>query len=134
MPTSSVSPLPAYPLLFYNLAVINYVLARTILYGIERYIRNITKDLRDIYDIAKNNKTKLDRLDKKQNEYFKQTSIWQKRTTISLKRLYENKETTYQEVKRIRKEQKITSIKLFLTGLPRSITFPSIIISFLDNN
>jgi hypothetical protein len=100
-----VSPFPAYPLLFYNLAVTNYVLARTILYGVERYIRNVAEDLRDICDVAKNNETRLDGLDRKQNEHFKQTGVWQEGTTTSLKRLREDGETTYQEVKRVTREQ-----------------------------
>lgn len=37
---------------------------RTILHGIERYIRNVAEDLRDVYDVIKNNETKLDGLDK----------------------------------------------------------------------
>lgn len=42
----------------------NFLLRRTILHGIERYIRNVAEDLRDVYDVIKNNETKLDGLDK----------------------------------------------------------------------
>jgi hypothetical protein len=76
-----------------------------ILHGVEQYVRNIAEDLRDIYNVAKNNEIKLDGLDRKQNEYFKQTGVWQEGATTSLKRLCEDEETTYQEVKRVRREQ-----------------------------
>jgi hypothetical protein len=75
-----------------------------ILHGVEQYVRNIAEDLRDIYNVAKNNEIKLDRLDRKQNEHFKQTGVWQEGATTSLKRLCEDGETTYQEVKRVRRE------------------------------
>jgi hypothetical protein len=47
-----------------NSPLSNYLLPRTILHGVERYIRNVAEDLRYFYDIIKNNKTKLDSLDK----------------------------------------------------------------------
>jgi hypothetical protein len=67
----------------YTSPVSNYLLARTILYGVERYIRNVAEDLRDIHDIVKNNGTKLDGLNKKQSEHFKQASDWQGGATTS---------------------------------------------------
>ena len=51
----------------YTSPVFNYLLAKTILYGIEQYICNVAEDLRDIHDVVKNNKTKLDRLNKEQS-------------------------------------------------------------------
>jgi hypothetical protein len=72
-------------------------LSRTILHGIERYVRNVAEDLRDIHVVIKNNEAKLDG--------FKQASEWQDETTTSLKRLCEDGGTTYQEVKGVRKEQ-----------------------------
>ena len=83
----------------------NYLLVRTILHGVERYISNIAEDLRDIHDVVKNNGTKLDGLNKEQSEHFKQVSSWQEKATASLKRLREDGDTTYQEVKRVRSEQ-----------------------------
>jgi hypothetical protein len=93
-------------LLFYiYLSVSNYFLARTILHGVERYIRNVAEDVRDIHDILRNNETKLDGLNKDQSEHCKQTGVWQEEATTSLKRLREDGDTTYQEVKRVRKDQ-----------------------------
>lgn len=83
----------------------DYILPRTILSGVERYIRNIAEDLRDIHDTIKNNETQLDGLDKEQNKHFKQARHWQEGTTTSLKRIREAGDTTYQEVKRVRREQ-----------------------------
>jgi Cdc6-like AAA superfamily ATPase len=80
-------------------------LARTILYGVERYVRNVAEDLRDIHDVIKNSETKLDGLDKEQNKHFKQASNWQERTATSLKRIREDGDITYEEVKRVRREQ-----------------------------
>jgi cell division protein FtsB len=80
-------------------------LPRTILHGVERYVRNVAEDLRDIHVVIKNNEAKLDGLDKEQNKQFKQASDWQDETTTSLKRLREDGGTTYQEVKGVRKEQ-----------------------------
>jgi hypothetical protein len=85
--------------------VSNYILPRTILFGVERYIRNVAEDLRDIHDTIKNNETQLDGLDKEQNKHFKQARNWQEGTTTSLKRIREAGDTTYQEVKRVRREQ-----------------------------
>ena len=85
--------------------VSNYFLARTILHGVERYIRNVAEDLRDIHDIIKNNRTKLDGLNKEQSEHFKQARDWHEEATTNLKRLREDEDTTYQEVKRVRREQ-----------------------------
>jgi DNA replication protein DnaC len=80
-------------------------LPRTILHGVERYVRNVAEDLRDIYDVIKNNETKLDGLDKEQNKYFQQAGVWQEEATTSLKRIREDGDITYQEVKRVRREQ-----------------------------
>jgi cell division protein FtsB len=80
-------------------------LPRTILHGVERYVRNVAEDLRDIHVIIKNNEAKLDGLDKEQNKQFKQASDWQDETTASLKRLREDGGTIYQEVKGVRKDQ-----------------------------
>jgi ankyrin repeat protein len=80
-------------------------LPRTILYGVERYVRNVAEDLRDIHEVIKNNETKLDRLDREQNKHFKQASNWQEGTTTSLKRIREDEGITYEEVKRVRREQ-----------------------------
>jgi hypothetical protein len=77
-------------LLYIHFAVSNYLLARTILYGIERYLRNIAEDFRDIHDVIKNNGTKLDLLNKEQSEYFKQANGWQEEATTSLQRLHED--------------------------------------------
>jgi hypothetical protein len=65
----------------------NDFLPRTILEGVESYIRNVAEDLRDIHDVIKNNETKLEE------------------ATTSLKRLREDGDTTYQEVKRVRRGQ-----------------------------
>jgi hypothetical protein len=80
-------------------------LPRTILYGVERYVRNVVEDLRDIREVIKNNETKLDGLDREQNKHFKQASNWQEGTTTSLKRIREDEGITYEEVKRVRREQ-----------------------------
>jgi hypothetical protein len=53
------------------------MLARAILLGVERYIRNVAEDLRDFHDGI----------------------------ITSVKRLHDNGDTTYKEVKRMRKEQ-----------------------------
>jgi Cdc6-like AAA superfamily ATPase len=47
----------------------------------------------------------LDGLDKQQNEYFKQASDWQEEATTNLKGLREDGNKTYQEMKRMRREQ-----------------------------
>jgi hypothetical protein len=44
-------------------------------------------------------------LDKEQDKYFKQAGVWQEEATTSLKRLRKDGDTTYQEVKRMRREQ-----------------------------
>jgi hypothetical protein len=80
-------------------------LARTILHGVERYIRNVAEDVRDIHGVLKNNETKLDGLNKDQSEHFKQTGVWQEEAITSLKRLREDGDITYQEIKRVRREQ-----------------------------
>jgi hypothetical protein len=80
-------------------------LARTILYGVERYIRNVAEDLRDIRDVITNSDTKLDGLDKEQNKHFEQARNWQEEATTCLKRIREDGDTIYQEVKRVRREQ-----------------------------
>ena len=92
------APSPVYP-------VSNSVLPRIILQGVESYIRNVAEDLRDIGDIIKITDTKLDRLEKEQNKLFKQASDWQGGTTTNLKMIRDDGEITYQEVKRVRKEQ-----------------------------
>ena len=76
-----------------------------ILHGVERYIRNVAEDLRDIYEVVKNNKMKLDKLDEGQNKHFQQASIWQGGIATSLERLHEDGDTTFKEVKRVRREQ-----------------------------
>ena len=81
-------------------------MTRTILQGVEEYIRNVAEDLRDIGDVIKNTDTKLDRLDQEQKKHFKQNSDWQEGTTTNLKRIREDGDITYQEVKRVRREQK----------------------------
>lgn len=78
---------------------------RTILHAVERYIRNIAEDLRDVYDVIKKNETKLNGLEEEQNKYFKQAGVWQDEAIISLKILREDGDTTYQEVKRVRGTQ-----------------------------
>jgi hypothetical protein len=90
---------------FPNSPVSNYLLPRTILHGVERYIRNVAEDLQDIYDIIKNNETQLDRLNKEQNKHIEQAGVWQEEATTSLKKLREDGDTTYQEVKRVRNGQ-----------------------------
>jgi hypothetical protein len=80
-------------------------LPRTILHGVERYVRSVAEDLRDIHVVIKNNEAKLDELDKEQNKQFKQAIEWQEGTTTRLKMICEDGVTTYQEVKGVRKEQ-----------------------------
>ncbi|KAH8592634.1 hypothetical protein B0O99DRAFT_597075 [Bisporella sp. PMI_857] len=82
-----------------------HLVPRTILHGVERYIRNVAEDLRDIHEVIKNNETKLDELDREQNKYFKQASNWREGTTASLKRIREDGDIRYEEVKRVRREQ-----------------------------
>ena len=65
----------------------------------------MAEDLRDIGDVIKNTNTKLARLDKEQNKHFKHASDWQEGTTTNLKRIRDDGDITYQEVKRVRREQ-----------------------------
>jgi len=88
-----------------NSPVSNHHLPRTILSGVEQYTRNIAEDLRDIHDVIKNNEKKLDGLDREQNEYFQQSGVWREEATTALKRIRQDGNTTYQEVKRVRREQ-----------------------------
>jgi hypothetical protein len=83
----------------------NYFVTRTIHRGLERYIRNVAEDLRDIQDVVKMNGAELDGLNIEQPEHFKKFKIWQDDATTSLERLREDGGTTYQEVKIVRKEQ-----------------------------
>jgi Cdc6-like AAA superfamily ATPase len=49
-----------------GLLVSDHLFARAILLGVERYVRNVTEDLRDIHDVVKDNKRKLDELNEDQ--------------------------------------------------------------------
>jgi hypothetical protein len=44
-------------------------------------------------------------LDREQNKYFQQSGAWREEATTSLKRIREDGDITYQEVKRVRREQ-----------------------------
>jgi len=48
------------------LPVSDHLFARAILLGVERYVRNVAEDLRDIHDVVKDNKGKLDELNEDQ--------------------------------------------------------------------
>lgn len=78
---------------------------QTILHGVERYIRNVAEDLRDIHDVVRNNETKLEVLHLEHSEHFKKAGEWQEETIDSLKRLHEDGDISYQEVKRVRRMQ-----------------------------
>ena len=65
----------------------------------------MTEDLLDIRDVVKKADTKLDRLSKEQNIHFKQASDWREGTVTNLKRIRDNGDITYQELKRARREQ-----------------------------
>ncbi|KAF4626279.1 hypothetical protein G7Y89_g11882 [Cudoniella acicularis] len=78
---------------------------RTILHGVERYIRNVAEDLRDLHDLVKSNEKKLDGLNKEQIERFKQTYTWHVGIVTSLKRLHMDGDATLKEVKKVGREQ-----------------------------
>lgn len=77
--------------------VSNYLLPRTILSAVERYIRNAAEDVRHIHDVVKNNETKIDGLIRDQSEHFRQTGVWHAGITTSLKKLHENGDLAYKE-------------------------------------
>ena len=79
--------------LIYSLPVSDYLVARTILHGVERYICNVAEDLRDIHDVVKNNEIKLDKMNKGQDEHFQQARFWQVGVVTSLKRLRDDGDT-----------------------------------------
>jgi hypothetical protein len=49
-----------------SLPVSDHLFARAILLGVERYVRNVAEDLRDIHDVVKDNMRKLDELNEDQ--------------------------------------------------------------------
>jgi hypothetical protein len=49
-----------------SLPVSNHLFTKAILLGVERYVHNVTEDLRDIHDVVKDNKRKLDELNEDQ--------------------------------------------------------------------
>ena len=49
-----------------SLPVSDHLFARVILLRVERYVRNVAEDLRDIHDVVKDNKRKLDELNEDQ--------------------------------------------------------------------
>jgi hypothetical protein len=79
------------------LPVSNYLLARTILSAVERYIRNVAEDVRHIHDVSKSNETKIDGFIRDQSENFKQARVWHEGVTASLKRLHEDGDLAYKE-------------------------------------
>ena len=44
-------------------------------------------------------------MDREQNKFFQQSGAWREETTTNLQKIHENENITYQEVKRVRREQ-----------------------------
>lgn len=90
---------------------------RTILHGVEGYIRNVAEDLQDIHDATKNNETKLDGLDREQNKYFQQAGIWQEKATILFPAPQVPTTLVQQEAAGIGDKQSLELIKDSATGV-----------------
>lgn len=64
----------------------------------ERYIRNIGEDIRDLHAFAAGNKRRLDDINEDQSRHFQRAEVWHLDMTATLKSLHNNMDMTYKEI------------------------------------
>jgi len=73
---------------------------------VERYIRNVGEDIRDLHEFTTDNKKKLDDMNADQSRHFQRAEVWHLDMTANLKSLHNNIDMTYKEIMEGRNTQK----------------------------